>query len=209
MTKLTDLTQKISELWTDTTDSAVQSIDRVTNYSSDRLNELTEKAKTSLEASLNQADNFSGYAIDSLQTKLNSVINNWLAHHPLIFWLYKHPIITLISAFIIGVILWRLLAAIAFVITTTIDRVWLWVFHSPILFWQSFFGKKEELPPAENKLEITINSRQFEQIIERLDRIQAEQRAIVQEINNLKQTHNLDKSNLLIINKTQNSEINS
>ena len=107
MTKLIDFSQKISELWTDTTDSAVEGINAVTNYSSDRLSDITEKAKISLETSLNQADNFSSYLINNMQTRFNSLLNDWFAEHPLILWLYQHPIITLVTTFVVAVILWR------------------------------------------------------------------------------------------------------
>ncbi|MGK7936371.1 MAG: hypothetical protein AB4206_11345 [Xenococcaceae cyanobacterium] len=208
MTKLIDFSQKISELWADTTDSAVEGINAVTDYSSDRFSNLTEKAKTSLEASLNQADNFSGYLISNMQTKFNSLLNDWFVEHPLIFWLYQHPIITLVTTFVVAVILWRLLAAIALLITTAVDKVWLWLFRSPVLFFQSLFGVKEKVPVEPEKLEITINPAQFQQIMTQLNQITAHQKLIIQEINTLKQTRNLDKLNWLIIDRNQESEVN-
>ena len=208
MTKLGNLSQNISELWADTTDSAVKGINTVTTYSSDRLNDLTEKAKISLEDSFNQADNFTSYLLSSMQTGFNSLLHDWFAHHPLMFWLYQHPLITLITTFVLGVILWRLLAAIAFVITSAIDKVWLWVFRSPVLLLKSLFGSGEKIPAAEDKLEITINPAQFKQIINQLNQITAQQQLIIQEINTLKQIHNIDKPNLWVIDKNQET-INS
>ena len=205
MTKLGNLSQKISELWADTTDSAVKSINTVTTYSSDRLNDLTEKAKISLEDSFNQADNFTSYLLSSMQTGFNSLLHDWFAHHPLMFWLYQHPLITLITTFVLGVILWRLLAAIAFVITSAIDKVWLWVFRSPVLLLRSLFGVREQIAKEEEGLEITINPAQFKQIITQLDRINAQQQLIIQEINTLKQSHEIAKSKLLIIDTTKES----
>ena len=209
MTKLVDLSQKFSELWTDTTDSAIKGINTVTTYSSDRLSDITEQAKTSLEGSLNQADNFSGYLINSMQTRLNSLLNNWLANHPVMFWLSQHPIITLVTAFVLGVILWRLLTAIAFVITNTIDKVWLWIFRSPILLFKSLFGIKEKVVAEEEQLELTINPAQFKQIINQLNQITVQQKLIIQEIKTLKQTNHIDKPNLLIIDKTKETEVRS
>ena len=207
MTKLVDLSQKFSELWTDTTDSAIKGINTVTTYSSDRLSDITEQAKTSLEGSLNQADNLSGYLINSMQTRLNSLLNSWLANHPIMFWLSQHPIITLVTAFVLGVILWRLLTAIAFVITNTIDKVWLWVFRSPILLFKSLFGVNEKVVAEEEHLELTINPAQFKQIINQLNQITAQQKLIIQEIKTLKKTNNIDKPNLLIIDKKQKPEV--
>ena len=206
MTKLGNLSQKISELWADTTDSAVKSINTVTTYSSDRLNDLTEKAKISLEDSFNQADNFTSYLLSSMQTGFNSLLHDWFANHPLMFWLYQHPLITLITTFVLGVILWRLLAAIAFVITSAIDKVWLWVFRSPVLLLRSLFGVKEQIAKEEERLEITINPAQFKQIITQLNQINAQQQLIIQEINTLKQSHKIAKSKLLIIDTTKESE---
>ncbi|MDJ0688203.1 MAG: hypothetical protein QNJ41_06825 [Xenococcaceae cyanobacterium MO_188.B32] len=206
MTKLANLSQKISELWTDTTDSAIKGINTVTTYSGDRLNDITEQAKTSLEGSLNQADNFSGYLVNSIQTRLNSLLQDWLANHPFIFWLCQHPIITVIGTFIIGVILWRLLTAIANAIASAIDKVWLWIFRAPILLLKSLFGVSEKVPVAEEKLQITIDPAQFQQIITQLHQIQAQQQLIIQEINTLKQTQEIAKSNLVIIDTTKESE---
>ena len=187
MTKLADFSAKITELSTNTTDSVFKGFNKVTTYSSDRLNDLTKQAKLSLEGGLNQADNFSGYLVNSMQTRLNSLLNDWLVNHPVIFWLSQHPLITLVTAFVLGVILWRLLAAIAFVITATIDKVWLWIFRSPVLLLKSLFGVSETTSLEEEKLEITINPTQFKQIITQLNQITAQQQLIIQEINTLKQ----------------------
>ena len=208
MTKLIDFSQKISQLWNDTADSAVESINEVTNYSSDRFSNLTEKARISLEASLNQADNFSSYLISNMQTRFNSLLNDWFAEHPLILWLYQHPIITLFTTFVAAVILWRLLAAIALLITTAVDKVWLWLFRSPVFLIKSLLGIEEKVAVEPEKLAITINPEQFKQIINQLNQITAQQKLIIQEINTLKQTRNLDKLNLLIIDRNQESEVN-
>ncbi|MDJ0633968.1 MAG: hypothetical protein QNJ34_12330 [Xenococcaceae cyanobacterium MO_188.B29] len=209
MTKLIDFSQKISELWTDTADSAVEGINAVTNYSSDRLSDITEKAKISLETSLNQADNFSSYLINNMQTRFNSLLNDWFAEHPLILWLYQHPIITLVTTFVVAVILWRLLAAIALLITTAIDKVWLWLFRSPVLFFKSLLGIEEKAPVEQEKLEITINPDQFKQIINQLNQITAQQKLIIEEINTLKQNQEIAKPNLLFVDKTKQSKAKS
>lgn len=141
-----------------------------------------------------------------MQIGFNSLLNNWFANHPLILWLYQHPVIALIMAFVSGVILWRLLAAIAFVITSAIDRVWLWIFRSPILLLKSLVGVSEEMADPE-KLALTINPAQFKQITAQLNKITAQQQLIIQEINTLKQTQGIAKANLLLIDQNEKSEV--
>lgn len=141
-----------------------------------------------------------------MQIGFNSLLNHWFANHPFIFWLYQHPVIALVITFVLGVILWRLLAAIAFAITSVIDRVWLWIFRSPILLLKSLFGISEEISEPE-KLALTINPTQFRQITNQLDRITAQQQLIIQEINTLKQAQEITKTDLLVIDQTEKSEI--
>lgn len=141
-----------------------------------------------------------------MQIGFNSLLNNWFANHPFIFWLYQHPVIALVITFVLGVILWRLLAAIAFVITSIIDRVWLWIFRSPILLFKSLFGFSEEIAEPE-KLALSINPAQFKQIIAQLNQITAQQELIIQEINALKQTQEIAKANLLLMDQNEKSEV--
>ena len=68
------------------------------------------------------------------------------------------------------------------------------------------FGVSEQVPVAAEKLQITIDPAQFQQIITQLHQIQAQQQLIIQEINTLKQTQEIAKSNLVIIDTTKESE---
>ena len=100
-----------------------------------------------------------------------------------------------------------MLAAIASIITTAIDRVWLWIFRSPILLFKSVFGLGNKLD--EESLEITINSNHLKKILTQLDSIQAQQKQIIEELNTLKKEHTLAQSNLLVIDKTHQSVISN
>ncbi len=111
--------------------------------------------------------------------------NHWLEQHPIIFWMVQHPIISIVAV-LIGVILFsRLLSAIAYLI----DKVWLWIIKTPWLLIKSLLGIKKK-PPEDvgNTInyELAINPEQLTKIVNQLQRIEKQQKQILQDIASLK-----------------------
>ena len=111
--------------------------------------------------------------------------SHWLEQHPIVFWMVQHPIISIVGSFI-GVILFsRLLSAIAYLI----DKVWLWIIKTPWLLIKSLFGIKKK-PPEDvgNTInyELAINPEQLTKIVNQLEKIEKQQRQILQDIASLK-----------------------
>ncbi len=111
--------------------------------------------------------------------------SHWLEQHPIIFWMVQHPIISIVGV-LIGVILFsRLLSAIAYLI----DKVWLWIIKTPWLLIKSLFGIKnktsEDIGNTIN-YELAINPEQLNKIVNQLQRIEKQQKQILQDIASLK-----------------------
>ena len=56
-----------------------------------RVTQATEKAKMTLQNSIDKAENICGAASDAIQSAIDAIVKNWMDSHPAIFWLVSHP----------------------------------------------------------------------------------------------------------------------
>ena len=127
-----------------------------------------------------------------MELAINSFFNRWFEQHPFISWLLQHPIISLVATVVILILLIRLFVAVYKLITTSIDRLWLWILRSPFLLLKVLFGwevKPKAQSTATNitNYQLTTDSELLTTICDRLDTIQKQQQHILQEISLLKQ----------------------
>ena len=115
-------------------------------------------------------------------------VDSWVAEHISILWLLQHPLISVIGFVIFLVLFARLLVAIA----SLIDRLWLWILRLPITLFQAVFPSREkaqdDLPTTINNYELTTHPKEFEQILQKLNAIEQQQKKILQELASLKNT---------------------
>ncbi len=115
-------------------------------------------------------------------------IDSWLAEHISVLWLLQHPLISIIGFMMALVLFARLLTAIAYLI----DRLWLWILRLPITLFQAIFSSgekaKDDLPTTINNYELTTHPEKFEQILQKLNAIEQQQKKILQELATLKNT---------------------
>lgn len=161
---------------------------------SDSLADKLDPLKTSASSWLNQVTertvSIDNYLIESVSNSVNSGINHWLSHHPLLAWLVSHPLITLIIGFVISVLIIRLLVTIYQAIAHMIDRLWLWILRSPWLLMKFLFGWSAKPVTTESTItnyEVTQNPEQLQEIMLRLDKIQQQQERIIRDLAQLKQ----------------------
>lgn len=120
-------------------------------------------------------------------------LDSWFDQHPFMYWLTQHPTISIITTLVLVVLLIRLLVTIYRAIANSIDRLWLWILQSPFLLVKFLFGwefkSKKNLQTTNTitNYELTTNSEQLQEIITRLDKVQEQQKLILQEIAQLKQ----------------------
>ena len=119
-------------------------------------------------------------------------MNAWLSEHPLIFWMYNHPLIALISILLTTILTIRLLVTIYRAIAKAIDSLWLGILRSPWRLVKFLFGwstqpKAINSPTAITSYEVTNNSQQLQMIAARLDRIEQQQLQIIEDLAELKQ----------------------
>ena len=117
-----------------------------------------------------------------------SLSNHWIEQHPRIFWMLEHPVISIVGVFV-GVILFsRLLAAVA----QLIDKVWLWIIKAPWLLFKSLFGIKNKTSETVGNTinyEVAMNPEQLTKIAKQLERIEKQQKQILQDVAILKQQY--------------------
>ena len=117
-----------------------------------------------------------------------SLSNHWIEQHPRILWMLQHPVISIVGVFV-GVILFsRLLAAVA----QLIDRVWLWIIKAPWLLVKSILGiknKTSEVVGNTINYEVAVNPEQLTKIAKQLERIEKQQKQILQDVAILKQQY--------------------
>ena len=122
-------------------------------------------------------------------------IDSWLAEHISVLWLLHHPLISIIGFVIFLVLFARLLVAIA----SLIDRLWLWILRLPITLFQAVFPSgekaKDDLPTTINNYELTTNPEKFEQILQKLNAIEQQQKKILQDLAVIKNTAQSNQSN--------------
>ena len=121
-----------------------------------------------------------------MEFAIQSFFNSWVEKHPLIIWLLQHPIISLVSIFLIIVLLFRLLAVIA----QLLDKLWIWLLKSPIILIKFILGiknKPSEKVSAVNPQELTIEPEKISQIIQQLEIINQQQQQIMKDLATLKQ----------------------
>jgi len=120
------------------------------------------------------------------------LVDSWFAEHISninisIFWLLQHPVISIVGLVITLVLIARLLVAIA----TLLDHLWLWILRLPITIFQSIFKPKdkpqEKIAPTIN-YELTTNAEKSEQILQKLNAIEQQQKKILQDLAILKNT---------------------
>ena len=69
----------------------------------------------------------------AIQSSIQSLFNSWIVKHPFVFWLWQHPIISVVGLFLGIVLLLRLFSVIA----KLLDLLWIWLLKSPITLVKS------------------------------------------------------------------------
>ncbi|MEG4533782.1 hypothetical protein [Microcoleus sp. D2_18a_D3] len=95
-----------------TTNSAVNTVNQSTSQTVERVNQVTEKAKASLEDSINKAGIMSDATSNALQSAIDGILKNWMGSHPVVFWLVSHPWISLVMLVLFILIIRSLLQAL-------------------------------------------------------------------------------------------------
>ena len=135
---------------------------------------------------------WSNHVIESVSSSLNSRLDLWLIHHPLIHWLFNHALISLVLGSICLILIIRLFLTIYRVLASAVDRMWLAILRLPFSLLKLIFGwefkSRESLSSMEiTNYEVTHNPEQLEEILNRLEQIQQQQQQIVRDLTLLKQ----------------------
>ncbi|MFM2311145.1 MAG: hypothetical protein RLZZ04_421 [Cyanobacteriota bacterium] len=166
------------------------------NHLAGHLNSLKAQALSLIHQAMGQISSVDNYLIESVSNSVGSPITIWLTQHPLLAWLVNHPLMALLIGLVSIILLIRLLLTIYRAIASTIDRIWLGILRSPLFLLKFLFGW-ETKPKTVNSnttsnttvtnYEVTNDSQQIQEIINRLDQIQQQQQEIIQELALLKQ----------------------
>jgi hypothetical protein len=161
------------------------------NNLADHLNLLKAEASSLIHQAMEQVSSVDNYLIDSIGNSVGSPITMWLTQHPRLAWLVNHPLMALLIGLVATILLVRLLLTIYRAIAVTIDRLWLAILRSPLFLLKFLFGWEKPKTVSSNttvtNYEVTNDSQQLQEIMNRLDQIQQQQQEIIQELALLRQ----------------------
>lgn len=162
------------------------------NNLADHLTPLKAQASSLIHQAIEQVSSVDDYLIDGVANSVGSPIAVWLTQHPLLTWLVYHPLMALLIGLVATVLLVRLLLTIYRAIATAIDRIWLKILRSPLFLLKFLLGwetkpKTVTSNTTVTNYEVTNDSQQIQEIINRLDQIQQQQQEIIRELALLKQ----------------------
>lgn len=119
----------------------------------------------------------------AIQSSIKSLVNSWIVEHPFIYWLWQHPMISVVGLLLSVVLLFRLFSAIA----KLLDLLWIWLLKSPILLIKSLFGLKKPKTTAIIRTQnLNLESAKITEIIQQLELINRQQQQIMADIAVLK-----------------------
>lgn len=116
---------------------------------------------------------------------LESFANSWVDNHPFLNWLILHPFVAIVLVLFGLILLMRLLS----VLVHLLDRLWISILQTPVIFVKSLFGI-DHSPLAQTSLasqNLALNRENFNLILQQLDQINHQQEKIIAELDALKQ----------------------
>ena len=186
----------------------------ITQQAKGSLSENVERTKSSLEQTLQTAQQLSSKTSEAIQTGINSSVDQWLQTHPAVFrllhlllWAAEHPIVSLAIFLFSIAIAWSFIRAIG----RLIDTVGWSLLQAPFklsqlvigVSWRSLSSNssavKQLMPKHQSPVLRSVNShpthnhkQRLAEIAARLEVIQEEQRNLIEEaaaILDSKETH--------------------
>ncbi len=122
----------------------------------------------------------------NIKSTIQSLLNNWIANHPVIGFFVSHPILGLILLITIILTIW----AIIQMIPVLVGRIWLFIFKSPFIF-RNYLAKNN----SQKVIPENINFQQekcFQQILNKLQTIEAKQNQLEKQLLQLKKIKQLE-----------------
>ncbi|MFB2967746.1 hypothetical protein ACE1CD_02120 [Aerosakkonema sp. BLCC-F183] len=187
------VTNKALGTVTEITEKAKGALSETTNKAVANINEVSEKAKASLEETIQKTEGLSLSFSEGIQTAINSFINDWLNKHPLILWIWNHPLPSLAVLFFIILLVIFLVSGLLRAITSLSEKTWISIFQVPFKLLRAMLGlghksvdnvRRNELVTAGSGLTFNPSERQERvvHILSRLDTIKQEQELLIQEL---------------------------
>lgn len=195
--------QKATDILTKTVNQTVDSLTQATHRAVDTVTTTTEQAKASFGDKVQQAEQLSGIASETIQNAIISLIKDWINAHPKIYFLVSHPLITLAMVLFAILILWGFLKALG----GFFEQAWLTLLQalmklSQLLFGfiyqhlislnvlsiNKFFVNKQVKSAALDCQQLSSESNETEsperltELLKRLEAINQEQKQILQEV---------------------------
>jgi len=121
--------------------------------------------------------------VEPLQQLITTSVQTWLKEHPVLAWLFDHPLGTLL----LFILLWLLLGGLLKAISSLTERVWVTLLQSPLKLTQWLVGK------VSKNLSIPLNfaivasppetkEKRLSYIVNRLEELKKEQDELWQEM---------------------------
>ena len=173
---LNETTQQAKEALAATTGKAVNTITTATDKAVDTV---SATAKSSLDQTLQKADQVSGATSNAIQTAISDSVSEWLQAHPIVFrlvqmllWATNHPIVSLIVLLFTLAIAWSLIKAIG----RLVEAAGFSILQAPLKLGQVLIKVSAKKKAGGEK-----NKQRLAEISTRLEAIQNEQNELLQE----------------------------
>lgn len=176
---------KIDNL-TETTSQVVDHVNSVTDQAVVTVTETAEKAKASLDETLQRAEQLNNSVTNTVQRAVADSITNWLEAHPILAWMFAHPLFT---AIIIILLLWFFLGLLN-AIAQLSQQIWLVILRSPFEISQQLVGRiAKAISPVTNSVGVKLprvdrddGQERFTYVLSRLESIKQEQEQLIEEM---------------------------
>ncbi len=168
--------QEITNVKNQATESFKTNLTETTDHLTNQITVVTEKSKASLNETIEKADTLKHDLSEKINLSLDTFLHGWIQEHPLLNWLFTHPIFGIIISFVCLLLifsLWQLIIEL-------LKQILISILRTPWLISKFVFLKKVNQPLNNNY----YNAQNNVNILGKLEAIERKQQAILEQLSN-------------------------
>jgi Fe2+ transport system protein B len=166
--------EELTNITREKTESFQNNLTETTNHLTNRITIVTEKSKNSLNETIQKAENLKHDLSEKINISLDGIFDSWIQEHPLLNWLFSHPIFGIM----IGLICLLILFSLSQAIFEIFKQLMVALLRTPWLISKFVFLKSVNEPLQNNY----YNGQNNVNILQKLDEIERKQQAILEQL---------------------------
>lgn len=171
--------QDINNITNQTAESFTKNLTQTTNNLTNQIVSVTEKSQNSLNETIEKAQTLTNDLNEKITVSLDGILDSWIQEHLLLNWLVTHPIFAIIIILFSLVLIFSL----GQVFLDFIKHSLIAILRTPWLLSKFVFLKSVNQPLENNY----SNSPNNNHILQKLEAIERNQQAILQQLSNFNQ----------------------